>query len=174
MPEWGTSIGARFELWGYHRGNPIALAAPVKRDQSGFAVIGSLIVASLTTILLSVAQKATAERRVDAKPVEAQLASVLAEQKLRELNGEPLSLSPDTALRENTNGFVDYLDKKGVVLGGGHTPRPRTAFIRRWSVSPAPQNPDAQVVIRVLIVPKGSRQPIHPIHLMMVRSRVAD
>lgn len=146
----------------------------MKRDQSGFAVIGSLIVASLTTILLSVAQKATAERRADAKPAEAQLASVLAEQKLRELTGEPLSLSPDTSLRENVNGFVEYLDKKGVLLGGGLTPRPRTAYIRRWSVSPAPENPDAQVVIRVLIVPRASRAPVHPVHLMMVKSRVGD
>lgn len=125
----------------------------MKRDQSGFAVIGSLIVASLTTILLGVAQKATAERRADAKPAEAQLASVLAEQKLRELTGEPLSLSPDTSLRENVSGFVKFLDKKAVLLGGGLTPRPRTAYIRRWSVSPAPENPDAQVVIRLLIVP---------------------
>ena len=159
---------------GYARGSPIALAARVKRDEAGFAVIGSLIVATVTTILLSVAQKATAERRPDVKPVEAQLASVLAEQKLRELNAEPLSLSPDSSLRENVNGFVDYLDKEGVVLGGGLSPRRRTAYIRRWSVSPAPQNPDAQVVIRVLIMPKGGRRPIHPVHLMMVKSRGGD
>lgn len=143
----------------------------MKKDQAGFAVIGSLIVASLTTILLSVAQKATAERRDGPKPAEATLAAVLAEQKLHELNGEPLAMSPDSSLQENVDGFVDYLDKKGVVLGGGAAPKPRTAYIRRWSVSPAPANPDAQVVIRVLILAKGSRQPIHPIHLMMVKNR---
>lgn len=142
-------------------------------NQDGFAVIGSLLIASLTTILLSVAQKTTAERRTDAKP-EAQLASVLAEQKLLELNAEPVSLSPDSSLQENVSGFVEYLDKKGVMLGGGVTPDPRTAFIRRWSVSPAPANPEAQVVIRVLILPKGTRDPIHPVHLMMVRSRDGD
>ena len=83
----------------------------MKRDQRGFAVIGSLIIASLMT---------------------------------------------------------------GVVLGGGVTPSPRTAYIRRWSVSAVPANPDAQVVIRVLILPKGSREPVYPVHLMMVKSRVAD
>ena len=155
-------------------GRRLAAAGAVKRNQAGFAVIGSLIIASLTTVLLSVAQKVTAERRHDVKPREVQLASVLAEQKLRELNAEPLSLSPDSSLQENVNGFVDYLDKKGVVLGGGVMPKPRTAYIRRWSVSPVPANPEAQVVIRVLILPKGSRELVHPVHLMMVKSRVGD
>ena len=53
-------------------------------------------------------------------------------------------------------------------------PKPRTAYIRRWSVSPVPANPEAQVVIRVLILPKGSRELVHPVHLMMVKSRVGD
>jgi hypothetical protein len=146
----------------------------VRNNQAGFAVIGSLIIASLTTVLLSVAQKVTAERRPDAKPAEARLASILAEQKLRELNAESLSLSPDSALLENVSGYVEYLDKRGVLLGGGATPKPQTAYIRRWSVTAAPSNPDEQVVIRVLILPKGSRAPVHPVHVMMVKSRVAD
>ena len=126
------------------------------------------------TVLLSVAQKATTERRNHLKPAHAPLAAVLAEQKLRELNQEPLSLSPDVSLQQNIDGFVEYLDKQGVVLGGGATPSPRTAYIRRWSISPVPANPDEQVVIRVLILPKGSREPVHPVHLMMLKSRVAD
>ena len=146
----------------------------MKNNQAGFAVIGSLIIASLTTVLLSVAQKVTAERRPNAKPAEAHLASILAEQKLRELNAESLSLSPDSALLENLNGFVEYLDKKGVLLGGGATPNPKTAYIRRWSISAVPTNPDEQVVIRVLILPTGRRAPVHPVHLMMVKSRVAN
>ena len=146
----------------------------MKNNQAGFAVIGSLIIASLTTVLLSVAQKVTADRRPGAKPAEAHLASILAEQKLRELNAESLSLSPDSALLENVTGFVEYLDKKGVLLGGGATPKPQTAYIRRWSVSAVPTNPDEQIVIRVLILPKGSRRPVHPVHLMMVKSRLAD
>lgn len=147
----------------------------MKKDQAGFALIGSLIIASIASILFTVAQKATAERRHDVKPAEIQLASVLAEQKLRELNAEPLSLSPDSSLQENVIGYVEYLDKKGFVLGGGPTPKPRTAYIRRWSVSAVPANPEAQVVIRVLILPKpGDREATHPVHLMMVTSRIAD
>jgi hypothetical protein len=160
--------------WGIARGSRLALAAPVKNNQAGFAVIGSLIIATLTTVLLSVAQKVTAERRPVAKPAGAHLASVLAEQKLRELSAEAVTLSPDSALLENVSGFVEYLDKKGVLLGGGPTPKPQTAYIRRWSISAVPTNPDDQVVIRVLILPKGSRAPVHPVHLMMVKSRVAD
>lgn len=145
----------------------------MKKDESGFAVIASLVLASLATVLLSVAQKVTAERR-DAKPAEIHLASILAEQKLRELSTGMLSLSPQSALEENMSGFVEYLDKNGVVIGRGATPEPGTAYIRRWSVSPVPSNPDEQVVIRVLILPKGTRAPVHPVHLMMVKNRVAD
>lgn len=150
------------------------MPAPVKRGQAGFAVIGSVIVAAVTSILLTVAQKATAERRTDVKPAEAHLASVLAEQKLRELNAAPLSLSPDSSLELDTTGYVEYLDKKGVVLSGGPTPGPGTAFIRRWSITPMPADPESQVVIRVLILAKGTHAPIHPVHMMMVRSRGTD
>jgi hypothetical protein len=146
----------------------------VKKDQAGFAIIGSLFIASLTSILLSVAQKATAERRSEIKPRQTQLASVLAEQKLRELDAEPLVLSPDWSLLENVTGYVDYLDKKGVVIGGGTTPAPHTTFIRRWSISPVPENPDSRVVIRVLIVSAAAREPINPIHLMMVKGWESD
>jgi hypothetical protein len=154
------------------RGSDLAPSARVQRDQAGFAVIGSLIIASLASILLTVAQKATVGRRADARPAEIQLASLLAEQKLRELSVQPLILSPDSSLDQNTAHFVEYLDKKGVLLGGGGRPTSQTAFIRRWSISPVPANPHAQVVIRVLILLQHGRQPLHPVHLMMVRNRV--
>ncbi len=171
MLERSTDYGSAVGSWGITRGSRFAAVAPVKKDQAGFAVIGSLIIASLTTVLLSVAQKVTAERRHDAKPKDAHLASILAEQKLRELSAEALSLTPASSLQEDVNGFVEYLDLKGVILGGGATPKPRTAYIRRWSISPVPTNPDAQVVIRVLILPKGGRERLHPVHLMIVKSR---
>lgn len=180
LPWYATRAGTEHLLlprhgsWGIACGSCLASSARVKSDQAGFALIGSLIVASVVSILLTVAQKVTAERRHDVESAEIQLASVLAEQKLRELNVEPLSLSPNSSLEQNVAGFVDYLDRQGVVLGGGPTPGPKTAYIRRWSVSPVPANPESQVVIRVLILPKARREPTHPVHLMMVKSRVAD
>jgi hypothetical protein len=146
----------------------------VKRDRAGFALVGTLILTSITSILLTVAQKATIERRERAKPAQIHLASVLAEQKLRELSAQSLTLSPDSSLEQNTAGFVEYLDKQGVLLEEGLTPAPQPAFIRRWSISPVPANPDVQVVIRVLILPKKGGRPIYPVHLMMVKNRVAD
>lgn len=65
--------------------------------------------------------------------------------------GRGLSPSPDSALRNDTSGYVDYLDGRGEWLGTGTTPPVGTVYVRRWSIEPLPiDRPDAlllQVVV---------------------------
>ncbi len=65
--------------------------------------------------------------------------------------GKGLSPSPTGALKANTSGYCDFLDRTGVSLGGGTTPPVNTSYIRRWSIEPLPTNPNDTLVLQVLV-----------------------
>ena len=72
--------------------------------------------------------------------------------------------SPGGTLATNTDGYVDYLDINGCVLGGGATPPAGTVFIRRWSVEPLPTNPNNTLILQVLVTRRaiGGPRPGRP------------
>lgn len=72
--------------------------------------------------------------------------------------GTGLSLSPGNTLASNTEGWVDYVDRSGNVLGGGTRVLPGAAYVRRWLVEPLPSNPSNTIVIRVLVTPTSRRE----------------
>jgi hypothetical protein len=72
--------------------------------------------------------------------------------------GTGLSLSPGNTLASNTNGWVDYVDRSGNVLGGGTQVLPGAEYVRRWLIEPLPSNPSDAVVIRVLVKPTSRRE----------------
>jgi hypothetical protein len=112
-------------------------------------------------------------------------AAVLAEQKLEELralewgfdtiglplsdtatntatdpetqDGTGLTPSPASALQENTDGYVDYIDQFGKKLGGGSRALAGTVYTRRWSISPLPTNPNNTLIIQVLVTRLADR-----------------
>jgi hypothetical protein len=65
--------------------------------------------------------------------------------------GTGLSASPAGTLTRSTDGWVDYVDRFGNVLGGGPSPLPKTAYIRRWAIEPLATNPYNTIVIHVLV-----------------------
>ena len=71
--------------------------------------------------------------------------------------GTGLAPSPSNALRDNTNGYVDYLDVNGVQLGGGTVAPAGTAYIRRWTIEPLPADPNNTLVIQVLVTRRRNR-----------------
>ena len=73
-----------------------------------------------------------------------------------EHNGSGLNPSPSDALERNTDGFVDFLDANGQWVGTGSTPPRTAAYIRRWSITPLPTNPNNTLVIQVLVTPVAS------------------
>jgi hypothetical protein len=114
-------------------------------------------------------------------------AAVLAEQKLEELRaltwgfddaGLPISdsttntaVSPETpnggtglepspvnSLQENTPGYVDYVDAWGNKVGAGEKDPPLEAvYIRRWSITPLPTNPNNTLILQVLVTRHRNR-----------------
>jgi prepilin-type N-terminal cleavage/methylation domain-containing protein len=68
-------------------------------------------------------------------------------------NGSGLNPSPALALDQNTTGFFDYVDANGAWVGTGDTPPGTAVYLRRWSISPLPTNPNNTLVIQVLVTP---------------------
>lgn len=75
----------------------------------------------------------------------------------RPTGGTGLQPSPDAALRENTPGWVDYVDQFGRKLGGGTNPPASAVYTRRWAVQPLPANPNNTLVIQVLVTRQRDR-----------------
>lgn len=69
--------------------------------------------------------------------------------------GTGLSASPGGALRADIDGWVDYLDAAGCVLGGAGAAR-GAAYVRRWSVDRLPSRPDDGLVLRVMVTARRS------------------
>jgi prepilin-type N-terminal cleavage/methylation domain-containing protein len=73
-------------------------------------------------------------------------------------NGTGLNPSPTDALESNTTGFFDFLDASGTWLGTGTNTPPTAAYVRRWSITPLPTNPNNTLVIQVLVTPLSNEQ----------------
>jgi type II secretory pathway pseudopilin PulG len=73
-------------------------------------------------------------------------------------NGGPgLSPSPSDSLRSNVDGYVDYVDQFGRIIGGGTTVPAQALYIRRWSVEPLPTNPNNTVILQVVVTKSRNR-----------------
>ena len=65
--------------------------------------------------------------------------------------GPGLTPSPEGSLRNNVDGYCDFLDNRGQSLGGGTAAPPNTVYVRRWSVEPLPTNPNNTLILQVMV-----------------------
>jgi hypothetical protein len=72
--------------------------------------------------------------------------------------GTGLSASPPDTLSVSTNGWVDYLDDAGNVVGGGTTSPANAVYIRRWAIEPLSANPTNTIVIHVFVTTRLARR----------------
>jgi prepilin-type N-terminal cleavage/methylation domain-containing protein len=75
----------------------------------------------------------------------------------RPTGGTGLSPSPSDTLWHTTNGYVDYLDSSGNLLGGGLMRPLRTAYVRRWSITPLSADSANTLVLQVLVTRRPGR-----------------
>ena len=168
--------------------NPSALAKSSSSSESGFSLIEVLVASGLlASALIALAQLFAISTATNLSSRNTTYAAVLAEQKLEELRaltwgfdreglpitdtttntavnpetptgGTGLTPSPPTALNENTEGYVDYVDQFGNKVGTGGTSPPGDAiYSRRWSIMPLPTNPNNTIVIQVLVTRHRNR-----------------
>jgi type II secretory pathway pseudopilin PulG len=150
-------------------------------NQRGFSLAETVVaVGIMTAALLTLAQLFAMAVAANTSAKNTTFATILAEQKLEQLRalawgfdreglpitdtstdtsvdpetpngGTGLSPSPNTALQQNTNGWVDWVDRDGKIVGNGQNPPAGAMYLRRWSVEPLPTNPNNTIIIQVLV-----------------------
>jgi type II secretory pathway pseudopilin PulG len=155
--------------------------------ESGFSLVEVMVATGLlATAIVTLAQLFALSTQTNVASRNTTYASVLAEQKIEELRalawgfdtqglalsdtttnttvspqtptgGKGLSPSSSASLQENTPGFVDYVDGYGNKLGTGENPPDNAIYIRRWSITPLPTNPNNTLVIQVLVTRHRTR-----------------
>ena len=156
-------------------------------SESGFSLIEVMVATGLlATAIVTLAQLFALSTQTNVASRNTTYASVLAEQKIEELRalawgfdtqglalsdlttnttvspqtptgGKGLSPSSSASLQENTPGFVDYVDAYGNKLGTGENPPDNAIYIRRWSITPLPTNPNNTLVVQVLVTRNRTR-----------------
>jgi type II secretory pathway pseudopilin PulG len=156
-------------------------------SESGFSIVETIFATGiLATAVVALAQMFTISVQNNLNAKTGSFTTALAEQKMEQLRGltygfdtiglpltdtstdttlatespnggKGLTPSPPGTLVANVDGYVDYIDQWGNVLGGGTAPRARTVYIRRWSIEPLPTNPNNTIVIQVLVTRKPNR-----------------
>ena len=71
--------------------------------------------------------------------------------------GTGLTPSPSGALGRNVDGYSDFVDRRGNVLGGGPTPPAGSAYRRRWSIEPLPNSATNMLILQVLVTDLRNR-----------------
>ena len=148
---------------------------------SGFSLVEALVATTIMVVAVAaLAQLVAMSTRANASARATTYAAVLAQQKMEQLRGlawgfdslglpltdtstdvtvvperasggKGLSPSPSGSLTRNVDGYCDFVDANGRSLGGGSTPPPETAYIRRWTVEPLPTDPTNTVVLQVRV-----------------------
>jgi len=170
---------------------------------AGFSLVEVLIASSLFVVgIAAMANLTSLGARANAQARTATSAALLATQKVEQLRalawtfdeaGQPrtdltanlsvdppgpeggvgLTPSPTDALARNLSGYCDFLDAAGRVLAGGDAP-PGTAYVRRWSITPVPENPDSTIVLQVIVVryaASTAATPVDAARIVTLRTR---
>ena len=157
------------------------------KSESGFSLVETIVATGLLAGAVVVLGQMFAIAMADNTSARTgTFASVLAEQKMEQLRGltwgfdiiglpltdtssnialpiqsgtggPGLSPSPSNSLRANVDGYVDYVDGFGRIIGGGSTVPAQAVYVRRWSVEPFPTNPNNTVILQVLVTKSRDR-----------------
>ena len=129
--------------------------------QRGSSLLEVLVATSVVVVgVVALAQLATLAARANLQARQTTLAAVLAQAKMEELLSEAatgLSPSPPDALGRNVEGYSDFVDRRGTSLGGGPTPPPDSAYLRRWSIEPLPNSANNTLILQVLVTDLRNR-----------------
>ena len=120
----------------------------------GFSLLEVLVATTLVAVgVTALAQLVALATYANLHARHTTMASILAQQKMEELlsrAGADVPPSPADALGRNAEGYCDFVDRAGRVLGDGPTP-PGAAYLRRWWIAPLPGRHGRSSIVQVLV-----------------------
>jgi prepilin-type N-terminal cleavage/methylation domain-containing protein len=127
----------------------------------GFSILEVLVATSIVAVgVCALAQLVALAVHTNLHAKQTTIAAVLAQQKMEQLLSETatgLTASPADALGHNLEGYSDFLDAAGHLLGGGPATLAGTVYVRRWSVDPLPGSHNNTRILQVLVTDLRSR-----------------
>ena len=122
--------------------------------QRGFSLVEVVLATALVaTAAIAVAQLAVVAARANRVAQSTTATAVIAEQKMEELQSAEwagLTVSPPGTLGRNTDGYCDFLDGRGRMIGSGTVAPMGAVFVRRWAID---RLTTAALVLQVSVVP---------------------
>lgn len=120
----------------------------------GFSILELLVAATtLAVALTALAHLMVVASLTTRRARTMTAAAVLAQAKIEALGPQVMTgaaASPPDSLVRNVDGFCDFVDAAGYVVGAGTTSPASAAYLRRWSVAPLPES-TRLIVLQVLV-----------------------
>jgi prepilin-type N-terminal cleavage/methylation domain-containing protein len=121
----------------------------------GFSLLEVLVaIAIVTTGVMALAQLVAFATHATLQARQTTMAAVLAQEKIETLLPDAavgLQSSPPGTLSDDVDGYCDFVDAAGRVLGAGPVTPSGSAYLRRWSVDPLPDSLNHTSVLQVLV-----------------------
>jgi len=125
-----------------------------KARMRGFSLLEVLVAATIVIVgVAALAQLMAFATHANLRGKQTTIAAALAQDKIEELLpdsafGDP---SPPDTLDANVEGYCDFVDAAGRLLGAGPAAPAGSAYLRRWSVDPLPGSINHTSILQVLV-----------------------
>lgn len=121
----------------------------------GYSLLEVLIATTIVAVgVAALAQLVGVAARANVRATQTTMAAVLAQEKMEELlptAAGDLSASPPGALVQNIDGYADFADRAGRLLGPGPAPPAGSVYLRRWSLDPLQNSANNTWILQVRI-----------------------
>jgi Tfp pilus assembly protein PilV len=130
---------------------------------NGFSVLELLLAATtLVVALTALAHLLVVASLVTRRARTLTTAAVLGQAKIEALAPHArtgVAASPSDTLLRNVDGYCDFVDEAGYVVGTGTAAPATAAYLRRWSIAQLPASPDTNVVQVLVTAPRRRDDP---------------
>jgi len=121
----------------------------------GFSLLEVLVATTIAMVgVVALAQLVAFAANTNLLAKQTTIAAALAQEKLEALLPDVAagqSPSPPDTLDHNIDGYCDFVDATGRLLGAGPATPAGSAYLRRWSIDPLPDSANHTSVLQVLV-----------------------
>jgi hypothetical protein len=121
----------------------------------GHSLLEVLVATTIITVgVAAVAQLVALAAHTTLHAKQTTMAAVLAQEKMEQLLPDIAigsTASPPDALGSNLDGYSDFVDATGHLLGRGPAAPAGSAYLRRWSIDPLPNSRRSTWIVQVLV-----------------------